>query len=229
MRLDAVSLDAGGVLVHPNWTRVSRALARHGVDVAPTALARADLLAKRALDEPAHIGSTTDAARVGPYFDLVLRHAGVTPAAATRAALLEVDAYHARHNLWECVPAEVPGVLHRLRRGGLRLVVISNANGTLAALLDRVGLAAHFEVLLDSTVEGVEKPDPRIFRRALARLGARAERTLHVGDLYHVDVAGARAAGLHAVLLDVAGLYVDHDCPRVDSLTALAELLGPAT
>jgi len=72
-------------------------------------------------------------------------------------------------------------------------------------------------------VEGVEKPDPRLFAIALERAGGRAETTVHVGDLYYVDVVGARAAGLQPVLLDVAGLYAGCDCPRI---AALAELAG---
>ncbi len=48
---------------------------------------------------------------------------------------------------------------------------------------------------------------------------------MHVGDLYHVDVIGARAAGLRAVLLDAAGLYEGYDCPRIGSLGELADLL----
>ena len=52
---------------------------------------------------------------------------------------------------------------------------------------------------------------------------------MHVGDLYHVDVMGARRAGLRdAVLFDAGGLYDAVDCPRVSSLTALVEWIdGP--
>ena len=53
----------------------------------------------------------------------------------------------------------------------------------------------------------------------------RRETTIHVGDLYNVDVVGARAAGLRGVLLDEAGLYPDADCPRVQSLTELADAI----
>ena len=80
--------------------------------------------------------------------------------------------------------------------------------------------------MLDSADEGVEKPDPRLFEIALARSGARAETTLHVGDLYSVDVVGARSAGLHAVLLDAADLYEEIDCPRVRSLDHLADVIA---
>jgi FMN phosphatase YigB (HAD superfamily) len=78
-------------------------------------------------------------------------------------------------------------------------------------------------VILDSFEEGIEKPDPRIFELALERSGGRKETTVHVGDLYHVDVVGARAAGIEAVLIDSAGLYAAADCTRVASLTALAD------
>jgi putative hydrolase of the HAD superfamily len=116
--------------------------------------------------------------------------------------------------------------LAALRAKGFRLVVLSNANGTLHRAFDRLGLTSAFDVIFDSHQEGVEKPDPRFFRIALERSGAAAETTMHVGDLYHVDVAGARAAGLTPALLDVAGLYPDCDCLRVRSLTELVEALG---
>ena len=88
--------------------------------------------------------------------------------------------------------------------------------------------ARHFAAVIDSAVEGIEKPDPRLFRLALERVAADADTTLHVGDMYHVDVVGARAAGLRVVLLDSDGLYPDADCPRVASLLALADHLCPA-
>jgi putative hydrolase of the HAD superfamily len=113
-----------------------------------------------------------------------------------------------------------------LRASGRRLVVLSNANGTLHRAFDRLGLTASFDVIFDSYKEGVEKPDPRFFHIALERSGADAATTMHVGDLYHVDVAGARAAGLTPALLDVAGLYPECDCLRVRSLTELVRALS---
>ena len=61
-------------------------------------------------------------------------------------------------------------------------------------------------------------------------MGARPETTVHVGDLYHVDVVGARAAGLRAVLVDPRTTRIsDHDCVRVPSLTALADAVDSDT
>jgi HAD superfamily hydrolase (TIGR01509 family) len=223
--IETVFLDAGGVLVNPNWDRVSAALARHGVAVAATALAAAEPHAKKQLDTGTAVQATSDAKRGWLYFNLVLEKAGLGLSEATDAALRELAEYHAQHNLWESVPAEVPAALDRLRAAGRRLVVVSNANGTLRTHFGRLDLARRFDVLVDSFDEGVEKPDPRIFQLALERSGARAETTLHAGDFFHVDVVGARAAGLQAWLVDAAGLYADHDVTRVPSLAALVDRL----
>jgi putative hydrolase of the HAD superfamily len=223
--LDVLFLDAGGVLVHPSWTRVAEALGRHGVPADGAALARAEPHAKRELDVAQHIRETTDVTRVRGYFNTVLVRAGITPSTATDAALEEMRDYHARENLWETVPDEVVPALDRLRAAGLRLVVVSNANGRLRAAFDRCGLTPHFDDIIDSTEVGYEKPDPQIFRLALARAAAAPERVVHVGDLYHVDVVGARAAGIRGMLLDAAGLYGDADCPRVATLSALVDLV----
>jgi HAD superfamily hydrolase (TIGR01509 family) len=223
----ALLLDAGGVLVHPSFARVAEALRARGVAAEPGALAAAEPRVKKALDRPPSPGFATDAERGWHYFNLVLDEAGIARSAATDAALLDLKAWHDRHCLWEDVPEGVRPSLERFRAAGLRLAVVSNSNGTLRRLLDRLGLAPAFEVILDSAVEGVEKPDPRIFHLALERLGEEAGTAVHVGDIYHVDVTGARAAGVRPVLLDEAGLYPDADCPRVRSLTELADHLVP--
>jgi HAD superfamily hydrolase (TIGR01509 family) len=221
MALETVFLDAGGVLLYPNWWRVADALSTHGVRVAPEALRRADPRARRELDDMGVVGGTTDASRGWLFFDLVLAQAGIERSSATAAALAELHAYHRTSNLWEYVPANVVPALESLRSRGLRLVVVSNANGTLLAHMERLGLTDRFDVILDSHDEGVEKPDPRFFEIALRRSDARKETTIHVGDLYHVDVVGARNAGLRGVLLDEANLRPDADCPRVRSLDEL--------
>ncbi len=221
-------LDAGGVLVRPRFERVAQALRARGVKVEAAELAAADPRAKRALDRPPSPALATDAQRGWHYFNLVLAEAGIARSGLTDAALAEVKAWHDRHNLWDDVPEGVRESLERFRGAGLRLAVVSNSNGTLRPALDRLGLGAAFDVVLDSAVEGVEKPDPRLFELALRRLGAEARSAVHVGDIYHVDVVGARAAGVRPVLLDEAGLYEGVDCPRVRSLAELAAHLAPA-
>jgi HAD superfamily hydrolase (TIGR01509 family) len=229
--LDTIFLDAGGVLVQPSWTRVAAALAVQDVVVEAAALARAEAQVKRDLDVAHVISATSDASRAHRYFEIVVARARgddehrETPPAIT-AALDDVRAYHARENLWEDVREEAIPALEKLRALGLRRVVVSNANGRLRAAFDRIGLTRHVDDIVDSTEVGYEKPDPGIFRTAMARAATEPARVLHVGDLYHVDVLGARGAGIRGILLDVADLYGDHDCPRVASLTALVDLIA---
>jgi putative hydrolase of the HAD superfamily len=222
-----VLLDAGGVLVKPSFARVAGSLAARGVVVEAGRLAEAEPRAKRELDRDPAAGGRSDAERGWRYFNLVLAHAGIDRSPATDEALEELRREHDRRNLWEDVPEGVRTSLARLRARGLRLAVVSNANGTVRALLERLELAPFLAAVLDSAVEGVEKPDPRLFLLALERLGAAPREAVHVGDLYGVDVVGARAAGVRPVLLDEAGLYEGADCPRVRSLVGLADHLDP--
>jgi putative hydrolase of the HAD superfamily len=221
--LKTVFLDAGGVLMFPNWTRISETMGRHGVRITADALAAAEPHAKRKLDVGGTIKATNDAGRGWLFFDLILTEAGIPLSEHTRAALDELSDYHRAHNLWELVPDDVPPALRALKARGLHLTVVSNANGTLCAHMDRLGLSPSVQCVLDSQDLGVEKPDPRLFEIALERSAAERDSTIHVGDIYHVDVVGARAAGIRPVLLDQAGLYEDADCPRVRSL---GELVG---
>jgi putative hydrolase of the HAD superfamily len=107
---------------------------------------------------------------------------------------------------------------------GIRLGVVSNSEGHIEALLQHVGLGVHLELVVDSALEGVHKPDPEIFRRALTRLGVEPRQAIYVGDIPAVDVGGARAAGMEGVLIDAFGHHRDYaDAPRVESV---AELVG---
>jgi putative hydrolase of the HAD superfamily len=221
-----VFLDAGGVLLFPNWSRIREALARHGIDVDADLLSRVEPLARKIIDDRRTIGTTTDATRGWLFFDLILEQAGIPRSDHTAAALGELHVYHQANNLWELVPDNVVPTLSALKARGLTLVVVSNANGTLRKHMDRVGLSRWFDCIIDSCDEGVEKPDPRIFEIALARVNADPKTTIHVGDLYQVDVVGARAAGLRGVLLDETDLHPDVDCPRLRSLSQLVDQIA---
>lgn len=225
MQVDTIFLDAGGVLVWPNWSRISSALRHTGVHVEPAVLAAADPHARRELDVAEFIAASSDQRRGWKYFDLVLTHAGVTLSDATEAALASLQDYHRLNNLWETVPAFVPATLSTLRASGYRLAVVSNSNGTLRHAFSRLGLVSLVDVIIDSAEEGVEKPDPRLFEIALECSGARSTNTVHVGDFYNIDVSGARAAGLTPVLVDEATLYANADCPRIRSIAELPSLV----
>jgi putative hydrolase of the HAD superfamily len=229
MKIETLFLDAGGVLVFPNWERVSETLARHDVHVSAEALRAGEPAARFAIDEAHRVATTSDADRGSMYFNLVLANAGVPPDAPIQPALDDLWSYHTEHNLWEDVPADVFPALDRLASLGVTLAVASNANGVLQRAFERVGLTRYFHTICDSCVEGAEKPDPRFFEIVLERCGGSAGTTMHVGDLYHVDIVGARRAGLRAMLMDPHDLYGEYDVERVRSLDEVVERLSRRT
>lgn len=119
------------------------------------------------------------------------------------------------------------GTRETLQRIGkrYRMGVISNADGKIAALLEQNQIADCFLTITDSGVVGYEKPHGAIFEAALGEMRAAAGESLYVGDVYSVDYLGATAAGMRAILFDVAGAYRDTGVPRVESLEELEETL----
>lgn len=121
-----------------------------------------------------------------------------------------------------------PGTREALQRLGkrYRLAVISNADGKIVEVLTRCGIADCFASITDSGLVGYEKPHPVIFQTALRAMKAVPGESLYVGDVYSVDYLGATAAGMQAVLFDVAGAYRELGVARVESLEELEERLG---
>jgi putative hydrolase of the HAD superfamily len=85
-----------------------------------------------------------------------------------------------------------------------------------------------FDVRIISGVEGLEKPDPRIFHLALDRAGVRAERSVYVGDNPVLDVEAARAVGMFPVLVDRRDQFPEHTGARITSLADLPDVIGVA-
>ena len=224
---EVLLLDAGNTVVFFDDEAACAVLATEGVEVDPSVLRRSHGPAKREYERLLAAGVSHEAGW-GLYGAALLRAAGVADEDLARL-VASLRASHDRMNLWRRVPADVPEALSRLRAGGVRIGMVSNSEGRIAELLAQVGLAESFEVIVDSGSEGVSKPDPEIFRRALARMGARAERAIYVGDVPAVDVDGARAAGMGAILIDAHDHYPDYDAaPRIRSIAELAEIWTPS-
>jgi HAD superfamily hydrolase (TIGR01509 family) len=226
--IDAVLIDAGGVLVDPNWLAIADVLARHGLVVDPEALRAAEPFSKRELDETEHVTGTDDFARRERFLARWLRHAGVTDTdpSPVEAATDEIEARHLARGLWEIVLDGAPEALDRMRAAGLKLSLASNAEPQLRQKLADLDLAHRFDHLAISGEMEIEKPDPRFFTTALEAIDVPPDRALHVGDIYTIDVVGARDAGLEAVLVDVAYLSADRDVLRIRSLAELPTLIG---
>ena len=214
----AVLLDALGTLIELErpWPHLVEELAARGVVVGEDD-ARAAMLAEMAYYR-AHHDEAVDWAALK---DLRRRCAAVVQEQLQTSLPLDdvLDALLAAIR-FRAYP-EVPDVLARLREGGARLGVVSNWDVSLHDVLERTGLRPLVDAVVISAELGVAKPDPAIFRAALDRLGAAPDGAVHVGDSVEHDVAGARAAGLEAVLVARNGVAAPDGVRTVASLTEL--------
>ena len=220
MSLEAVLFDAGNTLVYAHAGRLAEIFRSEGSEADEGSVAEAELQARRSLHDAikqGHVG--TEPAVWHEYFTVLFKNGGV-PADRMEAVGRKVRDVHAVDHLWTGVAPGTADALSALLAAGLRLGVISNADGRMEDVLERAGLRSFFEFVVDSEVIGVEKPDPAIFAEGCRRLALPPASCLYVGDLYPVDYVGATAAGMSAVLLDPLGL---HD-QRVPTVASLAEL-----
>jgi putative hydrolase of the HAD superfamily len=165
------------------------------------------------------------------YLDAYMRECGV-PDAARAELEAHLRVAFSENGLWTEVVEGAADGLAALQATGVALGVVSNAGGAVAQELRdsgllQVGPGPGVEVLtiLDSGAVGVAKPDPRIFAMALLALRVDPGSTWYVGDTPAIDVAGARRAGIHPVLVDPYGLHADADYPTVRTLVEVAELI----
>jgi putative hydrolase of the HAD superfamily len=140
-------------------------------------------------------------------------------------AIPELPLPHAREALLDSIsfrafPDAAPA-LRELRTRGLSLVVASNWDCSLREVLGSAGLLELVDDVVPSAAAGAAKPDPAVFRAALEAAGCGPEEALHVGDSEENDVAGARAAGIRAVLLRRDGGDGPPELPVIASLADL--------
>lgn len=218
-----VLFDAGNTLLHLDFPRIGRIARRLGISASAPTLARAELRARRLIDTPQVVSKTDDRVRWLRYFRAILEGTRMTED-SFQPLYRALEAEHARENLWSRRAPDAIATLGALTRRGYRLGVVSNADGRIEGLLERAGLRGFFGVVVDSKIVGVEKPDPRIFRPALEALGALPRETAYVGDLFHVDVAGAERGGIFPILLDPTGSPPRRACSTIRRLRDLLDL-----
>jgi HAD superfamily hydrolase (TIGR01509 family) len=187
-----------------------------------------EMLAAHAADASRAMESAVgnDRERAAVYLEALFRSSGV-PEDRMPEVRDCLGQLHLERHLWCSVRERTHESLRRLRAAGLRLGIVSNSDGRVEEALDASGLRDYFDVVIDSSLVGVEKPDPAIFRAALDALGIGPEEALYVGDLYEVDVVGARAAGIEAVLLTSAGPGHGRSCRTAGSIDELVDALLP--
>jgi putative hydrolase of the HAD superfamily len=210
----AVLFDVGGTLIDerdPNlWAEEAAAV---GLPVDPEALEHWFEEVELENDRPSPRMDRSERWR------RVLEKARETPVPdeALRAFLERIDRIDHPPYLF----SDVRRCLDRLRRRRLTLGVLSNSRSeeSLRALLKAAGIERYFSLVVSSGTEGVAKPDPEIFRRALRRLKLPPGQVLYVGNLAEVDARAARSAGLRSVWLNRGGFGFGTDPPEIISLS----------
>ena len=223
LNFDAILFDAGGIFLLPDPTVLGPLLAYHGGNPSIEAHRRAHYAGMAAK-------SATGAEEKfwHDYNEAYVRAVGVLEHEVALAALVLEKTRNAY--IWRWPIPESIRALQALHATAMPLGVVSNASGQIAEVLARSGVCQEglgpntpVRVVIDSHVVGVAKPDPRIFDFALAHFeGMPRDRIAYVGDSVTMDVGGARAAGLHPILLDP---HDDHDGADFDRVRSLEELV----
>ncbi|MCU1457585.1 MAG: hypothetical protein JWL73_1677 [Actinomycetia bacterium] len=227
----AVLLDVGGIFHLPSPEVVATAFAH--AELEPPS---ADVFHRAHYAGAAEFPITFDGSlhwqdHLEGYLLAYMRECGV-PDAAQAELRLHLHAAFSGSGLWTHVIEGAAAGLAALEATGVALGVVSNAGGSVAQELRDSGLlqvgpgpGVEVVTILDSGAVGVAKPDPRIFAMALLALRVDPGATWYVGDTPAIDVAGARRAGIHPVLVDPYGLHADADYTTVRSLTDVATLI----
>lgn len=231
MRFHAVFFDAGETLVHPHPTFAdlfSLVLKREGYDVGPETITDRIHVVFDRFREAARTKElwTTTAEKSRLFwhdvYAIFFREIGITDSDGLIDAVYREFTDVANYALFD----DVVPVLGELRAAGSKLGVVSNFEEWLERLLDQLGVIGYFDVRVISGVEGLEKPDPRIFELAMERAEVSPERSAYVGDNPEFDIDPAAAAGMFPVLLDRRERFPDARATRITTLDELPAILG---
>jgi putative hydrolase of the HAD superfamily len=212
-KLKALLFDFGGTLAFLDYQLLAREFSREGRKLDALALEHAEYAGRAAIDR--HLMTDRNKVVSGAYeqfFRGWMEAAGI-PEEEFRECAARFTAIHREATLWRVVRPGTFEALEAFKSAGYKLAIVSNAEGQVESDAKRFGLAPYFDVIVDSHIVGVAKPDPRIFRIALERLGVAAGEVIFAGDIYSIDVEGARAAAIEARLIDQHRRYnwVEHE------------------
>jgi len=224
--ITTVLFDIGNTLVLVDYAQIIDAAAEQGVNIDIDALKRAEHFGKRVIDDEIQSGNQqTDKLRWVNYFRAIAQGIEYPPHLVPGFLEKIMDRDKIGFGIWSAKNPEADAVLKDLRGKNYRLGIISNADGRIKGLVNHLGMAPFFSVVLDSAEVGVEKPDPAIFRMALDTLQCPPAAAVYVGDIYSVDALGARAAGITPLIIDPYEQYAVRDCTTIRRLSDLLELL----
>ena len=159
------------------------------------------------------------------YLEIVLAEAGVKLPRDTVLEILKKISRSAKVENYVLYDDVLP-TLKKLKKRGLIVGLITSLTKDMNLICRNLGLASHIDFVVTAKEVGSNKPEPPIFLAALERAGVNASEAVYVGDQYDTDVVGARGVGINPILIDRYDLMPKFsDCPRIHSLTELAQYL----
>lgn len=200
----ALLLDVGGVLLLPDHRAIKTALEDVDVRADPPSFDRAQYVAMAAADAAA-----SEAEGLSIYWEAFVRALGIPDEALAEAVAALRRVFVPGSRTWSRPVRDSLEALRRLAGGTAQIAVVSNSSATLEEELRQFGICqvgpgpgTEVDAVIVSGVVGVEKPDPAIFRMALAAIGVEPSDAVHVGDSVRFDVDGARNAGIEPLHFD---------------------------
>ncbi len=160
------------------------------------------------------------------YEKMILENAGLTVTSDLARRIWEMAASVPK----EFTPfGDTVTALSQLHADGYQLGIISNLRRDMSEICQRLGIGQYLDFVVSSEDAGAEKPSAPIFMAALKRATVAPEEAVHVGDQHRSDVLGARAVGIHPVLIDRGGWHANvNDCTKIATLDELAPVLAAA-
>lgn len=235
MTVRAVFFDAAGTLIEPRepvgatYARIAR---DYGIDADGSAVNSAFRRVFRDMP-PLAFGPDRDAAELRSleyrwWRDLVAASfTDLGEFTDFEGYFRQLFAFFADPSKWRLDP-QAKSMLDSLHERGFALGLISNFDHRLYRILEVLELRSYFATVTISSEAGYAKPSPEIFEIALQKHGLAAGETIHVGDSPELDVVGARAARIAAILIDpntIARCHVENGVARISSLHAVPEAI----
>lgn len=147
---------------------------------------------------------------------------GTLPATKAEAVFQECWQAFAEPKAWRATTGIV-SVVGALKFLGIKVAVLSNADGRLRRVLEQKDLARHFDGIFLSDEIGHAKPDAKAFAHVAKSLGVALTALVHVGDDPAEDGEGPCDAGAVGVIL--GGRHAPEKCLRAQRLAELPKLI----
>jgi putative hydrolase of the HAD superfamily len=234
MKPKAITYDCAGTLVNVKWDSAGLAIESAeecGISLDPgDARARYERMLQGRWITYRQINATRDEqACEAWWFELTedwLKDLGL-PTKRTQDILARAftKLYGPNSQVFTLFEDTLPGI-ELAKSHGYRIAVLSNWDYSLMKVLRSLDLADHFEAIVISLLEGVEKPDARLFEIASQKLGVPLSEMVHVGDCPNDDIIGSRNAGCRGILIDRSQPKPTDGC--ITSLTQVVQVIDAA-